>query len=420
MDIIKEVPIKIIDKHVPLIEGAKGHNFLSGGRGGAKSHSIASIVIFRTFDYNRNVLCTREIQKSIDQSVYSLLKTKIREAKIDGYFNIAKTYIENKKTGNDFVFAGLREHTVDSIKSYENRSICWIEEAQSVSSRSFDILIPTIIRNPNYEIYYSYNKFTEQDPVDKLKDSIDPVKKNDIYTNIYDNALINPDMLEEAEDMKKKDYNKWLHIYMGEPISQTDKAILNRVDIQYACERVIENPEGAFEIGVDVARYGADRTTIFKRKGFKVVDYQIHTKLSNVEVANHVEVVADRDKDMIIKIDTVGVGSGVADVLRDRGYKNIVDVNFGAKAKNPDKYPNLISEAWFEFGEIINEIEIPSDDELKNELATREWKPDNKGRRQIESKEEYKKRGFRSPDKADGLLICFYKVADNKPYYAFV
>ena len=97
----------------------------------------------------------------------------------------------------------------------------------------------------------------------------------------------------------------------------------------------------------------------------------------------------------------------MTDEMIARGY-NVMPINFGAKASNPDKYPNLISEAWFYLQTIIEQISIANDKDLLVELSNREWKMDSKGRRGVESKDDYKKRGFRSPDLADATILCFY------------
>ena len=92
-----------------------------------------------------------------------------------------------------------------------------------------------------------------------------------------------------------------------------------------------------------------------------------------------------------------------------RGYK-VVAINFGAKPRNPDKYPNLISEAWFDLARNIDQIQLQENKDLLTELSSREWCMDARGRRAVESKESYKKRGFRSPDEADATILAFYEV----------
>jgi len=105
--------------------------------------------------------------------------------------------------------------------------------------------------------------------------------------------------------------------------------------------------------------------------------------------------------------------------LIKRGYE-IIPLNFGEEPNDKDKYSNLISEAWFYFKEIINEIQLPNDRDLLMELSTRLWKQDIKGRRCIESKNDYKKRGYRSPDLADACIICYYNPRNIEPNIRFI
>jgi len=171
---------------------------------------------------------------------------------------------------------------------------------------------------------------------------------------------------------------------------------------------------GQEEIGVDVARGGTDDTVMFRRKGLKITDQKIVTskqlpeKAKLVSIATDIKIFAGYNKEIRIKVDDTGVGGGVTDILQADGY-NIVPINFGAEANEPDKYPNTISEMWFEVGKIVHEIAWPASDRLQAELVNRKQKPlDKKGRRAVESKDDYKGRGFRSPDEADGFLLTFY------------
>lgn len=165
--------------------------------------------------------------------------------------------------------------------------------------------------------------------------------------------------------------------------------------------------DGAIEIGVDVARYGSDRTEFVKRKGLREIERMTFTKLGIVEIADQLEVFANQDKTSLIKIDDTGVGGGLTDVMNQRGY-NIMAINFGARANEPDKYPNLISEAWFYMQSVMGDISLQQDQDLLMELSSREWVMDSKGRRGVEGKDSYKKRGYRSPDKADATILAFY------------
>ena len=114
---------------------------------------------------------------------------------------------------------------------------------------------------------------------------------------------------------------------------------------------------------------------------------------------------ADRDGKVIIKVDDTGVGGGVTDNLKRLGA-SFVPVNFGGSPKNKVKYSSVADEMWFEFP--VNEIEIPDDPKLMEELAGRKYVYGKIGRRKVEPKEEFRKRFGRSPDRADALLLCFY------------
>lgn len=172
--------------------------------------------------------------------------------------------------------------------------------------------------------------------------------------------------------------------------------------------------EGQEEAGVDVARGGTDDTIMYRRKGLKnigkkiITSKQLPEKEKLVYIAEEVERFVGYDKKMRIKVDDTGVGGGVTDILQHDGY-NVVPINFGGAAKDPDHYPNTISEMWFEVGKIVHEIACPASDRLQAELVNRRQKNlDTHGRRVVESKDEYKARGFRSPDEADGFLLAFY------------
>lgn len=132
-----------------------------GGRGSAKSWSFARALLLQATSKPLRVLCTREVQKSIKQSVHKLLSDQIQALGLSGFYEILETEIRGKN-GSEFSFSGLASHTVDSIKSFEGCDICWVEEAHAVSKRSWDVLLPTI-RKPGSEIWLTFNPELETD-----------------------------------------------------------------------------------------------------------------------------------------------------------------------------------------------------------------------------------------------------------------
>jgi phage terminase large subunit len=133
-----------------------------GGRGSGKSWGYARALLIVAAKTRCRVLCCREVQKSIADSVHRLLSDQIRSMGLGADYDITRDEIRCRRTGSEFVFAGLANHTVESIKSYEGVTHCWVEEAQSVSKRSWDILIPTI-RTEGSEIWITFNPDLDTD-----------------------------------------------------------------------------------------------------------------------------------------------------------------------------------------------------------------------------------------------------------------
>jgi phage terminase large subunit len=376
-----------------------------GGRGSGKTKHIGLALILRGRSRKLRILATREIQKTINDSVHKVLRDIIEDNGFTDYEVTDKT-IRNKITGTEFIFAGLR-HNVNEIKSMEGIDIAWVEEAQSISEDSLKVLAPTI-RKTGSQIIFSYNRLNELDPVHVRYVLNKPAKTyvRKVNFDVLERAGLFPEALQLERDEDAKDPALFAHVWLGEPVSQLDNAIIPRTAVLDAMSREIEGV-GAIEIGADIARLGNDRTVFKKRKGMKLLESRTFTHLRKTEVCDQLEKFAGYDKSILIKVDDTGVGGGVTDEMMKRGY-NVLAINFGAKAMDTDKYPNLISEAWFHVAEIMPQIQLDMSEGLLNELSTRLWEMDNTGRRGVESKKIYKKRGYRSPDEADATIICFY------------
>lgn len=184
-----------------------------GGRGGAKSHSIGRALLGLGTAQPLRILCTREIQKSIKESVHNLLKTLIEEMKLDDFYEVLDTEIRGRN-GTVFIFSGLHGHTIHSIKSYEGVDVVWVEEAHTVSAESWRILIPTI-REENSEIWVSFNPDLDSDPAYQMFVVNPPPNAIVVEMNYDDNPWFPPVLEMERRHAKrtmlKDDYeNIWL------------------------------------------------------------------------------------------------------------------------------------------------------------------------------------------------------------------
>lgn len=184
-----------------------------GGRGSAKSWSIARALLIRGIQEKLLIVCAREFQNSIADSVHRLLKKQIELIGATPLYEVQKTTILGTN-GTEFIFKGLREDKVVSIKSLEDADICWVEEAQAVSKVSWETLVPTI-RKPGAEIWVSFNPDLEQDATYQRFVVNQP--KNSIVRQVSwrDNPWFSEEMRDEMNELKAKDYDSYLHVWEG-------------------------------------------------------------------------------------------------------------------------------------------------------------------------------------------------------------
>lgn len=145
----------------PLL-GASRYKGAWGGRGSGKSHFFAELLIERNIMERVDSVCIREVQRTLNQSVKKLIEAKIEALNVGAYFEVQDKRIKSRH-GGVTIFEGMQNHTADSIKSLEGFDIAWVEEAQSLSQRSLDLLRPTI-RKPYSELWFSWNPNLETGP----------------------------------------------------------------------------------------------------------------------------------------------------------------------------------------------------------------------------------------------------------------
>lgn len=198
----------------PLLKPSR-YKGAHGGRGSGKSHFFAELAIEESIRQKADIVCIREIQRTLDQSVKKLLELKVASMNAGDYFEIQDRRILSK-TGGVLIFEGMQNHTADSIKSLEGFDRAWVEEAQSLSQRSLDLLRPTI-RKPDSELWFSWNPNFATDPVDVLLRGEDPPPDSVVVrANYRDNPWL-PDVLrQELEYDQKRDPDKFAHVWLGE------------------------------------------------------------------------------------------------------------------------------------------------------------------------------------------------------------
>lgn len=413
---MQTVRVDIAEVFKPLLLEKRRVKFYYGGRGGGKSYAFADCLLLLGRQKKLFIACLREIQDSIKESVYKLLCDRIALFGLTDY-KIFEDRIENRLTGTRFIFKGLRDQDVQKIKSLEGVDIAWIEEGQTITKKSWDILSPTI-RKEGSEIWVSMNREEENDPLWRLLAAKPDERTLVRKVNYMDNPFCPEELKLQAEKCRADSPEDFEHIWLGEPIRQGNTKLISSQKVREAFEPKIDACTSPLVIGLDIARFGDDQTSFCFRRGRWCMRFETYKKLDNVAVANLATNFIREYRPHRIFMDIGGQGAGVYDILKDRGFAEVIrGVYFGEKALNDERYFNRRAEMWDNLRAWLDDkpaVQLPADEELMDDLTSVNKKYDRRGRLQLEEKDEVKKRLGRSPDKADALALTFAEpVFDN-------
>ena len=232
--------LQLPEKLEPLFRPRR-YKVMHGGRGGGKSWSVAGVLLTLAADRPLRILCAREVQKSMRDSVHRLLKDQVVKLGLTHFFEVLDNEIRGAN-GSLFLFSGLQSHTVDSIKSFEGVDIVWVEEAHGVSKKSWDVLIPTIRKeeseiwltlNPDMDTDETYVRFIETPSDDTWVCAI----------NWRDNPWF-PEVLDlERRKAKRASPGDYEHIWEGKPRRVAEGAIYrHEIEAVYADGRICPVP----------------------------------------------------------------------------------------------------------------------------------------------------------------------------------
>lgn len=435
-----------VDISRPFVEFLKPYRYkiAYGGRGSGKSWTIADLLVLMAYQRPLRILCARELQLSIQESVHRLIADCIERRGLQAHFLIEKAAIYGNN-GSQFLFSGIKNNPT-KIKSMEGIDVCWVEEAESVTEQSWNILIPTI-RKPGSEIWVSFNPGNILDDTYKRFVVSPPENSYVAKVNWHDNPWF-PDVLrEEMEEMRRNDPEMARHIWDGEPVADSELAVIKPMWISAAVDAHVKlgiTPSGGKIGGFDVADEGKDANAYIWRHG--VIVQHAHEWKDNDPNSAAAQVfnwsLADRVE--IVNFDNIGVGAGAKGELRqqvgrlDHHAKPPRFEGFNAAAsvvspdseympgkKNKDMFYNLKAQAWWLLADRFKNtydaingkpydpekiISMPSSlphlEKLKAELSQPRREFLN-GKVRIESKDSMKKRGVASPNLADALVMCF-------------
>ena len=217
--------VNIPPKLKPVFEGKARYRCAFGGRGAGKSRAFALMLALRGIYKPLRILCARELQNSIKDSVHSEIVKAIESYPwLADEYEWGESYIRGKN-GTEFIFKGLRLNAKE-IKSTAAIDICWVEEAETVSKSSWDILVPTI-RNPGSEIWVTWNPESDDSEVRKRFVLNEPSSIKMVKINWDDNPWFPPELEQERQDCQRIDPDNYDWIWEGEVRTISDAQILN-------------------------------------------------------------------------------------------------------------------------------------------------------------------------------------------------
>ena len=411
---------------------------LHGGRGGAKSRSIGAALVALGQAFPLRILCAREIQNSIKESVKRLLDDEIERQGASSFYQSNDKRIWAPSNGTEFIFEGLHRN-YDKIKSYEGIDICWVEEAHTCSQESIDVLEPTI-RKPGSMLWYSWNPRNIHDSIQLQFCSPDgpPPLTKLIEINYKDNPWF-PEVLRiQMEHTKKKDFKKYLHIWEGQPVGEGGNDVFPMEYIQAAVDVVLPDA-GRYSAGLAVADEGGDTNVLTISKGPCVKLIEEWAEGNTTQTARRAYNLLRQRGLNQLNFDSIGVGAGIKGEfwsLNSLGFAiTAIGVNVGEAPSDDQWEPgvmckemflNLKAELYFRLrrklektyeyhvegvdhdpGELLS---IPNDSKLIMEMAQIKFEIMENGKTKIESKKQMAARGVKSPNKLDSLILAKAKA----------
>lgn len=428
----------------------KPYKLLKGGRFSSKTQDAGGMAAFLARNYSLRFLCIRQFQNRIGDSVYTVVKEKIEAAGWEAEFDIGVSTIRHKITGSEFLFYGIARNLND-IKGTEGVDICWIEEGEGLTEQQWSVIDPTIRKNGS-EVWLLWNPNLKTDFVQaKL-----PALLGDAciikHINYPDNPFLSDTAKQKAERLRIADPEAYEHIYLGQPISDDDAAIIKYSWIEAAIDAHIKlniDLSGAACVGYDVADSGADKnaTAVFNGAICHTIDEWAAGEDELVESAYRAWAKMPTTGGSFV-YDAIGVGAHTGSTLSNSDQKNrvfkflasgaVIDPKkkYSEDIRNGEKFENLKAQAWVDvadrFRNTYNAVtkghkfvpdelisissEIAKIEQLKIELSTPRKKTSKRGLDMVETKDQLKARDVDSPNLADAFIMgaCSHLVASKR------
>lgn len=385
---------------------------LEGGRGSAKTHSVGRLILWLAEQRKIKVCCGRVIKDSVKHSVFALFKDLIEEFNLD--YDTSGEQIVHRKTGSVIFFKGFREQEIVNIKGLEGVDILWIDEAETVTKRAVDVIIPTI-RKQNSKIIFTMNRYVKADAV--YQHCISRKNCLHIHINYFENPFCPQKLIDEAKECKRLNMSDYNHIWLGLPLEQGSNYLVASDKIEKAKTLTWNNerhPNNSI-MAVDLSASGGD-LCVAKRL--------VQVSMSVWEEAETItwsEADTDITKGKIMNIyskwqpnfligDADGLGYPIICSLKN-SLQNVVAFRGAMQAKNLSN-GNARADGYMALKEMLEcgFLRLNCQNSARQiEYMKTKWNP-NSGRVFILDKKEIRKEQNESPDFADALMMAIYGI----------
>lgn len=390
-----------------------------GGRGSGKTQAVGRIILYVGEKRKVCVCVGRVIKDSVKDSVAKLFKDLIDEYNLD--WEVSESRIIHRKTGSVIFFKGFREQEIVNIKGLEGVDILWIDEAETVTKRAIDVIIPTI-RKPNSIIIFTMNRYVKNDAVYVHCSQREKCFK--VHINYFENPMCPQKLIDEAEECKKKNMADYNHIWLGNPLEQGSNYLVASEKIEKALTLKWneENHPNNSVMAVDLSASGGDLCVA------KLVVQRSATVWEEAETITWSEMDTDITKGKIMNLyskwqpsfligDADGLGYPIICSLKN-SLENVVAFRGAMQPKNK-QYGNARADGYMALKEMLDLgfLRLNCQNCARQiEYMKTKWSP-NTGRVFILDKKEIRKEQNESPDFADALMMAIYGIYFYPHYF---
>jgi len=401
-----------------LMALAEGKNVaVRSGHGTGKSTVASWAVLWWLCNFdNAKVPCTAPTEHQLSDLLWSEMASWIQSGDLGEWLHWTATRLAAKRNPRTIFAVARTASNVESLAGFHAENLLFVvDEASGLPDEMYmpvqgalstDGARLLLIGNPTRGDGFFAKRFTGED---------DP-RWHTLTVNAENVRRVSKESIQAWADEYGADSDEYRVRVLGLPPVGEATGFIRGELVAEARKRPAAEPEGRLEIGVDVARYGSDRSAVVLRRGWSIVHYDTRRKFSNPQVAAWVlELVSEfrstAGERPIVRVDDTGVGGGVTDLLRQAARDNdfvVQAMNFGAAAD--DKHYENSSGVWWANVRklLLAGMPLPNDDDLCRQLTDRQYSMTMRGKVRLEDKDHMRSRGVPSPDLADAFVMAFF------------